>query len=130
MELVLGGHLHVDAGPELIEGPDGEIGYRYTMGTTGGAAYAFALGSKPRREAQVTLVTYRDGRAVGLQGVFLQTNGRWDLGEYVALERPEDPEDLEELDPEVSTPPDVPDSGPATGPSRPGSSPDPGDDID
>ena len=130
VELVLGGHLHVDAGPELIEGPDGEIGYRYTMGTTGGAAYAFALGSKPRREAQVTLVTYRDGRAVGLQGVFLQTNGRWDLGEYVALERPEDPEDLEELDPEVSTPPDVPDSGPATGPSRPGSSPDPGDDID
>ena len=121
---------HVEDGPEAITGPDGQVGYRYTMGTTGGAAYAFALGSKPRREAQVTLVTYRDGRAVGLQGVFLQTNGRWDVGEYVALERPEDPDDLDELDPEVSTPPDVPDSGPATGPSRPGSSPDPGDDID
>lgn len=125
-DLVIGGHLHVEDGPEAITGPDGQVGYRYTMGTTGGAAYAFALGSKPRREAQVTLVTYADGRPVGLQGVFLQTNGRWDVGEYVELTRPEEPG----ADTEFPTPTRAPDSGPATGPSRPGSPADPGDDID
>lgn len=49
------------------------------------------------------------------------------MGEYAALERPEDPD---ELDPDVPTPTRAPDSGPATGPSQPGSSPDPGDDLD
>ncbi len=125
-DLVIGGHLHVEDGPEAITGPDGLVGYRYTMGTTGGAAYAFALGSKPRREAQVTLVTYADGRPVGLQGVFLQTNGRWDVGEYVELTRPEEPG----ADTELPTPTRAPDSGPATGPSRSGGPADPGDDID
>ncbi|WP_292604795.1 metallophosphoesterase [Nocardioides sp. REDSEA-S30_B4] len=125
-DLVIGGHLHVEDGPEAITGPDGQVGYRYTMGTTGGAAYAFALGSKPRREAQVTLVTYADGRPVGLQGVFLQTNGRWDVGEYVELTRPEEPG----ADTELPTPTRAPDSGPATGPSRSGGPADPGDDID
>lgn len=124
-DLVLGGHLHVEEGPDPVVGPEDGVGYRFTTGTTGGAAYAFALGSKPRREAQVTLVTYRDGRPVGLQGVYLQTNGRWDVGEYVELVRPE-----EELVPELlPTPTRAPSSGPATGPSRPGSPPDPGDDA-
>ncbi|WP_298748517.1 metallophosphoesterase [uncultured Nocardioides sp.] len=125
-DLVLGGHLHVEDGPEAITGPEGQVGYRYTMGTTGGAAYAFALGSKPRRVAQITLVTYREGRPVGLQAVFLQTNRRWDLGDYTELIRP----DGATPDVELPTPSQRPDSGPATGPSRPGSPPDPGDDID
>ena len=125
-DLVLGGHLHVEDGPEAITGPEGQVGYRYTMGTTGGAAYAFALGSKPRRVAQITLVTYREGRPVGLQAVFLQTNGRWDLGDYTELIRP----DGATPDVELPTPSQRPASGPATGPSRPGSPPDPGDDID
>ncbi len=111
-DLALGGHLHVEDGPEAITGPDGQVGYRYTMGTTGGAAYAFALGSKPRREAQMTLVTYRDGRPVGLQGVFLQTNGRWDVGDYQELLRPEEDEPAVDL----PSPSQAPDSGPASGP--------------
>ena len=75
-DLVVGGHLHVQVGPTRVVGANGRAGYTYTNGTTGGAAYAIAVGSKPRRDAEVTLVTYRDGRPVGLQPVVLQTDGR------------------------------------------------------
>ena len=56
-------------------GEGGATGYTWTNGTTGGAAYAIALGSKPRRDADVSLVTYADGRPVGLQWVRLRTDG-------------------------------------------------------
>jgi hypothetical protein len=85
VDLVLGGHTHVRSGPQRVTGPDGEIGYRYTTGTAGGAAYAIALGSKPRRPADVSLVTYADGRPVGIQWVTLQTTGSFDTGTYVPL---------------------------------------------
>ncbi|KQW49443.1 metallophosphoesterase [Nocardioides sp. Root1257] len=88
VDLVIGGHLHVRSGPTRVDGPDGEVGYSYTTGTTGGAAYAIALGSKPRRDADVSLVTYRDGRPAGIQWVTLQPNGVFQVGDYVALEYP------------------------------------------
>ena len=66
-------------------GEDGEAGYSYTTGTTGGAAYAIAVGSKPRRNADVSLVTYRDGRPTGIQWVTLQTNGVFEVGDWVPL---------------------------------------------
>ena len=72
-------------GPDLVEGTEG-VGYRFTTGTTGGAAYAIAIGSKPRRDAMVSLITYRDGRPVGIQPVTLQTNGTFVVEEYVELE--------------------------------------------
>ena len=81
----LGGHLHVRVGPARVVGPNGEIGYTYTTGTTGGAAYAIAIGSKPRRAADVSLVTYRDGRPVGLQWVTLQPNGVFEVGDWLPL---------------------------------------------
>jgi hypothetical protein len=85
-DLVLAGHLHVQEGPTAVVGEDGTTGYSFTTGTTGGAAYAIALGSKLRRAAQVTLVTYaEDGTPAGLQPVVLQTNGRFDVGAYVPL---------------------------------------------
>jgi hypothetical protein len=84
-DLVLGGHLHVQVGPTRVLGEDGRRGYSFTTGTTGGAAYAIAVGSKPRREASVTLVTYRDGRPAGLQPVVLQTNGIFEVGDYREL---------------------------------------------
>jgi predicted phosphodiesterase len=84
-DLVVGGHLHVQLGPTRVVGDNGQAGYSYTNGTTGGAAFAFALGSKPRREAQVTLLTYRDGRPAGIQPVSLRTDGRFIVGEYVPL---------------------------------------------
>ncbi|MBB6628597.1 metallophosphoesterase [Nocardioides sp. KIGAM211] len=84
-DLVVGGHLHVQVGPTRVVGSNGEAGYSYTTGTTGGAAYAIAVGSKPKREAEVTLITYRDGRPVGLQPVTLQTNGVFEVGDYVPL---------------------------------------------
>jgi hypothetical protein len=85
VDLVLGGHLHIRVRPERVVGDDGHVGYRYTTGTTGGAAYAIALGSKPRRNADISLVTYRDGRPAGIQWVTLQTNGVFDVGDYVPL---------------------------------------------
>ena len=84
-DLVLGGHTHVRAGPTRVDGPDGEVGYTYTTGTAGGAAYAIALGSKPRRPADVSLVTYRDGRPSGIQWVTLQTDGSYQTGDWVPL---------------------------------------------
>jgi hypothetical protein len=88
VELVLGGHLHVRVGPEEVVGENAATGYRFTTGTTGGAAYAIAIGSKPRRQAEVSLVTYRDGHPVGIQWVVLQPNGVFEVGDYVELSYP------------------------------------------
>ncbi|WP_432477588.1 metallophosphoesterase [Nocardioides sp. GXQ0305] len=85
VDLVVGGHVHVKIGPDRVEGPDGEVGYSYTTGTTGGAAYAIAIGSKPRRDAMVSLLTYRDGRPVGIQPVTLQTNGQFVVESFQPL---------------------------------------------
>jgi len=85
VDLVVGGHVHVEIGPDRVEGPDGQVGYSYTTGTTGGAAYAIAIGSKPRRDAMVSLLTYREGRPVGVQPVMLQTNGQYVVGSFVPL---------------------------------------------
>jgi len=82
VDLVVGGHTHVQDGPDVVDGEDGATGYTWTNGTTGGAAYAIALGSKPRRDADVSLVTYADGRPVGLQWVRLRTNGAWQVGAW------------------------------------------------
>lgn len=90
VDLVIGGHTHVEQGPTRVVGEDGRVGYTYTVGTTGGAAYAVAVGSKLRRAAGVALITYRDGRPVGVQGVTLQTNGRYDVRAYVPLDYAEE----------------------------------------
>ena len=84
-DLVIGGHLHVFSGPVRVEGENGEVGYTLTNGTTGGAAYSIAVGSTLRRAAEMTLVTYRDGRPVGVQEVTLQTTGRFDVAPWVPL---------------------------------------------
>jgi hypothetical protein len=92
VDLVVGGHTHVQAGPTRVSGDNGATGYSYTTGTTGGAAYAIAVGSKPRRPAGMSLVTYRDGRPVGVQAVTLQTTGVFEVGDFVSL-APTDPPD-------------------------------------
>lgn len=89
-DLVLGGHVHVRQGPTRIDGDNGAVGYSYSTGTTGGAAFAFALGSKIRRAAEVSLVTYDGGRPVGIQSVVLQTDGSFEVVPYVPL-TPTDP---------------------------------------
>ena len=68
-DLVIGGHLHVQSGPTEVTGENGAVGYSYTTGTTGGAAYAIAVGAAIRRPAGITLLTYRDGHPVGVQPV-------------------------------------------------------------
>lgn len=86
VDLVVGGHVHVKVGPTRVAAPDGRVGYEYTTGTTGGAAYAIAIGSKPRRDAMVSLITYRDDRPVGIQSVTLQTNGGFLVDEWEPLD--------------------------------------------
>ena len=85
-DLVVGGHLHVQTGPDEVTGENGAVGYSYTTGTTGGAAYAIAVGAAIRRPAGLTLLTYREGRPVGVQAVTLDTTGTFTAGEYAALD--------------------------------------------
>lgn len=85
VDLVVAGHLHVQVGPTQVTGTNGETGTTYSNGTTGGASYAFALGSKLRRDAMVTLITYREGVPVGLQPVTIATTGAYDVSAYISL---------------------------------------------
>lgn len=85
VDLVLSGHLHVRRGPQEVTGENGRTGWKYVNGTTGGAAYAVAVGSKLRRAAMITLVTYRDGVPVGLQEVTIETDGRMSAGRFEPL---------------------------------------------
>jgi hypothetical protein len=86
VDLVVGGHTHVQSGPDPVVAADGRTGWTYTNGTTGGAAYAIAVGSKPRRDAGVSLLTYdEEGRPVGVQAVRLQTDGTFVVSEYAPL---------------------------------------------
>ncbi|HWT55912.1 MAG TPA: hypothetical protein VN031_02685 [Candidatus Microsaccharimonas sp.] len=74
VDLVLGGHLHRYIGPTEVVGENGKVGYSYTTTTAGGAAFAISLGPL-RRDAGVTLVTYRDGVPVGLQKITVTASG-------------------------------------------------------
>ena len=85
VELVLSGHLHRQVGPEAVEADDGSVATTFTNGTTGGAAFAIALGSKLRRPAQMTLVTYDDGHPVGLQPVDITTGGTFEVQNWQQL---------------------------------------------
>src|SRR3546814_12029601 len=89
-DLVVAGHVHVVSGPTAFEGSNGEVGYRFRNGTSGGAAYAVAVGSKLRRAADISLITYRDARPVGIQVVTLQTNGGFEVEEWTELDRSEE----------------------------------------
>lgn len=82
VDLLLSGHLHRQVGPDAVTGDNGDIGVAYTNGTTGGAAYAVALGTKLRRDAQVTLVTYRDGEPIGLQPVTIEVSGELEVAPF------------------------------------------------
>lgn len=86
VDLVLGGHVHEQLGPTQVVGANGMIGYSFTTGTTGGAAYAVAIGSKLRRNAMVTLVTYRDGRPIGLQPIIVRTPGDFRVSPFLELD--------------------------------------------
>jgi predicted phosphodiesterase len=87
VDLVVAGHLHVIRGPDRVEGENGAIGYSYTNASTGGAAYAIAIGTKPRRDAVVSLITYDDGRPVGVQWVSLSPLGDFRVGPWTPLIR-------------------------------------------
>lgn len=104
-DLVVAGHLHAQVGPDAVVGDNGEVGYSYTNGTTGGAAYAIALGSKLRRNAQFTMLTFRDGRPAGLQPVDVDTRGRITVQDYVELDLDDPTEEQLEQPTETPEPP-------------------------
>lgn len=83
VRLILSGHLHRQVGPDVWEDSDTVT---LTTASTGGAVYAFALGSKLRRDAQVTIVTFREGESVGLQSVDFTTAGEVEVQEYVEID--------------------------------------------
>ncbi len=83
-DLALSGDTHVQTKPSEVLGENGATGYELTNGTSGGASYAIALG-KLRRPASATLVTFEDGKPVGVQIVTLNTNGVVEVGEYTLL---------------------------------------------
>jgi len=85
-DLVVAGHLHHQVGPDRIVGSNGAIGYRYTNGTTGGAAFSFALGPSLKHDAEVTLLTWHGGRPVGIQPVAFDTRARITVEPYVPLD--------------------------------------------
>ncbi|WP_245927178.1 metallophosphoesterase [Nocardioides silvaticus] len=85
VDLVVGGHTHTQFGPEPVTGSNGAVGYEYTVGTAGGAAYAIAIGTKLRRPAGFALITYRDGEPAGIQSITVQTTGRFDVDDYEEL---------------------------------------------
>jgi predicted phosphodiesterase len=85
VDLVLSGHLHRQVGPEVIEGENGRRTTTLSIGSTGGAVYTFALGSKLRRSAQVAIVTFRDGRPVGVQPVTFEPGGTIDVARYTRV---------------------------------------------
>ncbi len=84
VDLVLSGHLHREIPPKTTEGLAGSV-TSWGLGSTGGAAYAFALGSKLRRNAQVGLVTYEEGVPIGLQAVTIEPGGILSVGEWTAV---------------------------------------------
>ena len=67
---------------------DGSVATTFTNGTTGGAAYAIALGSKLRRPAQMTLVTFSDGEPIGLQPIDITTGGTFEVQPWQSLPPP------------------------------------------
>lgn len=85
VDLVVNGHVHRQIGPTTFIAEDGRPTTTYSNGTTGGAAFAFALGSALRREAQVTLLTFRDGVPVGIQPLPIATDGTITVREYLEL---------------------------------------------
>ena len=85
VDLVLSGHLHRQVGPDTEYATTGRPTTSYTNGTTGGAAYTFALGTTLRRDAQVTLITFRAGRPVGVQPVTIDTGGAITVAAYQPL---------------------------------------------
>jgi predicted phosphodiesterase len=88
VDLVLSGHLHRQLGPTAVVGGDGSVATTFTNGTSGGAAYAIALGSKLRRPAQMTLVTYRQGVPIGLQPIDITTGGTFEVQPWQELPPP------------------------------------------
>ena len=85
VDLVLSGHLHRQVGPDVVEGENGRSTTTLTTGSTGGAVYTFALGSKLRRAAQVAIVTFRAGRPVGLQPVTFEPGGIIEVGDFTRV---------------------------------------------
>ncbi len=86
MDLVLTGLLHVQVGPSPVVGENGKIGYSYTNGTTGGAAYALAFDSKLPSRRRGDAGDLPPEQPVGVQAVVVRTTGDFRVGPYPPLD--------------------------------------------
>lgn len=86
VDLAISGHLHRQVGPTVVQGEAGAT-TTLSVGSTGGAVYAFALGTKLRRDAQVAVLTFEEGRVAGLQVVTFEPGGIVTVGEFTAVPR-------------------------------------------
>src|SRR3546814_14932636 len=89
----------MEAGQTALGCVNGEVGYRYGNGASGGEAYAVAVGRKMRRADDISLIIYRDERPVGIEVVTLETNGGFEVEEWTELDYqapPEEPGEDEE----------------------------------
>ena len=86
-DLVMSGDTHTYSPPQAVEANNGGIGYEITVGTSSGAAYAMAAGSKPKRPASAAIVTVDiNGRPIGSQAVhFSTTRGEVAVDEFLWL---------------------------------------------
>lgn len=84
VDIAISADTHIQTEPLAITGDNGSLGYTITNGTSGGAAYALALG-KFRREASYTLLTTRNGVPVGVQTIRVGTDAVPNIGEYTGL---------------------------------------------
>ncbi len=91
-DLVVGGHLHRAIPPTKVEGQNGMNGYTVTNASSGGAVYSFSAFGGLRRDAGDTLITFRDGRPVGVQQVTFATTGEVTVSQYYELSLDETPD--------------------------------------
>ncbi len=86
--LAIAGHTHVLTRIKSEVADNGQIVYKQTNGSSGGAVYSFALVGKLRREATALYLTLdKTGVVAGTQAVTYQTDGTIIVGPYTELER-------------------------------------------
>lgn len=87
-ESTANGHQHKEAPPTNVLGANGQYVTTHTSTSSGGANFAWALGTKLKKEAQVTTYTYGPVkgsdklRFLGLQTVTISTEGTPNASEF------------------------------------------------
>ena len=104
--LVVGGHLHKYVPPKPVVGENGNIGYKVTTNTAGGAPFSFSYGLDLRRPAGDTLIKFSTSEAGKLEPVAVQPitytpDGKIIAGEITPLIYDDNVSQMAELPPDI-----------------------------